>query len=144
MSSNSPALRLRIADSPLSRITFVFFAALALGALVHAWVRGYPWLAFGMAPLFTWLCWGLRHVPQRGAELSWSAGEWRLAVGGRALPIALEAGAVALPWVVFVPYRGAVCGRRCLWVYVDSVSPDDWRRLRVRIRLPDPGRGGRW
>ena len=141
---SSPALRLRIADSPLSRRTFLILALIGLGALGQAAARGYPWLAGALAPLLAWLCWGLRHVPLVGAELDWSRGEWRIAVGGSVVPVELATGAVALPWVVLFPYRCAASRGRYLWVFADSVAPEDWRRLRVRIRLRAPDRGARW
>ena len=142
--SNSPALRLQIADSPLSRLTFSFLIVIAFGTVWLAAARGYPLLACGLLPFLAFLCWGLRRVPQQGAELTWSKGQWQVSCEGGVKPIELTAGAVALPWVVYFPYRCSRQRRRCLWVFVDSVATEEWRRLRVRIRLPDPGPGARW
>ena len=141
--SNSPELRLQIADSPLRRRAYLLIIAVALAAPWQAADRGYPLLATALVPMLAWLCWGMRRVPFEGAQLSWRRGEWQLAERGKQRRAEVAPGAVALPWVVLLPLR--LAGDRCyLWVFVDSVPRDQWRRLRVRVRLPDPGRGVRW
>lgn len=144
-SLHSPALRLRIVDSPLGRRAFLYVAALALGIPWQLADRGHTVPALALAPLLTWLCWSLRRLPWCGASLSWRLGQWRLEVEGRELAITLAPGAVVLPWVLLFPFRFDGQGaRHYLWLFVDGVEARAWRRLRVRVRLPDPGRGARW
>lgn len=142
--SNSPALRLQIADSPLRRRAYICLVLLALGSLWYCAGRGYPLLAIALAPLLTWVCWSMPGACWQGAELCWRQGAWQLSVREQAHPVALLPGAVALPWVALVPFQLTVGGaRRWLWIFADSVPFEQWRRLRVRLRLPDPGRGAR-
>ena len=142
--SNSPTLRLPIADSPLRRRASLFVAVLALGALWYGAERGYPLLALALAPVVAWICWGLRRAPWHGAALSWRQGEWQLCARGQPRRVELLPGAVTLPWLALVPLRYCAGGsRHYLWIFADSVSPAQWRLLRVRLRLPDPGRGAR-
>ncbi len=143
--SNSPVLRLPIADSPQRRRAVTFAVLVACAALWQIGARGYPLAALALAPAMAWLLHGLLRAPWQGAELHWRGGAWTLRRDAGCLRLQVEPGAVALPWVVLLPFRAASGdgARQYLWIFADAVPREQWRRLRVRVRLPDPGRVGR-
>lgn len=109
---------------------------LGLGAV---WLSAWPWwgaLALSVA-LFAsgYRLWRVRR-PWR--ELQWGPGEsWRLDRGdGVPLRAVLDARASrSLPWWIWLAFRLDGGGRLgCLLPY-DSLSADDFRRLRARLRV---------
>jgi len=76
----------------------------------------------------------------RGSLLVWHRGTWELSgTAGRGI-LLLEGSHTPLPSVAHLAFRTVADGRPCsLWVFADSVEPDAWRRLRVRLALADSG-----
>jgi len=134
--SNSPALRLQAGKSPLRAALCGGLCLLGVYALWGVYTRGYPWLAMLLAPGVTGLLWRLGRDPVAGVELCWHRGVWTLERGGVRRPIAVTRRSTATPWVIclaFSDLSGASGGH--LWIYSDSVSGEQWRRLRVRLTL---------
>lgn len=125
--------------------------ALALLALQRA--GGLPWalrlaLAGGVL-LSAWLA--LRAERRRGEFLREAGEEWWLERGGRAGMVRLTR-ARTWRYLLVVEFAGEWQGRRWrehLVIWPDAVAPDDFRRLRVRLRCgplpgrPDPSTGKR-
>jgi hypothetical protein len=134
--SSSPAVQLRIGKS---RLRAVLYAALCVATLYALWgiyARGYLILAWLLAPLATGLLWRLRHDARVGVELCWQQGRWTLQQGTQQRVITLTRHSTATPWVIYLAFSELPTGHRGqLWLYADSTSAEQLRRLRVRLAL---------
>jgi len=146
MKKQSPILLLRPRRSPV--LAGAVLAMHGLGVLAM-WSSALPWVAALGASLALvaggMLAWrGI--LPAR--ELQWGAGEaWQLQwAEGRTLRAMLDAGASrSLPWWVTLAFRLEDGRRLTLMLPRDSLPPDDFRRLRSRLRVEAGGmaKGGR-
>jgi len=102
-------------------------------AVINVACRGYPffWL---LLPLLSIACYLNRRQPLAGAELVWQQGQWSLQADGERQLIDLQRGH-CLPWVTYLAWRDQVGGRGSLFLFSDSASHQQLRRLRVRLRL---------
>lgn len=134
-SSTSPALRLRIADSRRALALQLALFLCILSALVLVARDGRPELAMLLA-LYLFCCLPrLLGQPWVGTVVAWRGGQWSLDRGQGEEPVELMGGCRVTPWAVLLCFRdGAGCAGR-LWVLPDAVAADEWRRLRVRLRL---------
>ena len=134
--SSSPVLRLQIGKS---RLRAALHAALCCAAVYALWsigTRGYPLLALLLTPLSVVQLWRLRHDRMIGTELCWRQGCWLLQQGTRQQVIEPTARSIATRWVVYLAFRDVRSGRAGqLWLYADSTSTAQLRRLRVRVAL---------
>lgn len=74
-------------------------------------------------------------------ELRWQLGEWTLIEQGVARGIRPVSRSVLLPRVIWFAYQTLPIGKvDGFWVLADSLDRDDYRRLRVRLRLSLAGR----
>lgn len=134
--SNSPALHLRIADSPLRRLCQHLLALLCLGSLWLLARGGYPALACSLIAPTAYLLYQCWPQPLLGAGLGWRGGQWWLQRVGDEVMVQLLPGSVCLPWVVYLKWRELPSGRRGqLWLFADSVPGHELRQLRVRLTI---------
>jgi hypothetical protein len=84
------------------------------------------------------------HGSRRGARavvaLIWDqGGQWRLVQrDGKVLDVHLSHGACAHPRLLVLPFRTQSGHRLCVLIASDTVSADDLRRLRARLRCGLP------
>ncbi len=133
--SHSPALHLTIASSRRWRALQSLYLLAAAAALSVVGLEGRPALA-GLLGLV--LCCSLPRLfgqPTAGAILCWEAGRWLLDPWDGARPIQLCRNCRVTPWAVLLAWREPGGNRGRLWIFPDAVDPDEWRRLRVRLRL---------
>ena len=134
--SNSPSLRLAIADSAVRRALHCLFCLLVAAALWRLAQRGYPGTALVLSPLAALACWRLSSQPLVGAVLSWERGEWTLQQGGVARIVSLSPGHCVLPWLIYLAWDKSVdAPAASVFLFPDSARPDELRRLRVRLSL---------
>jgi hypothetical protein len=101
---------------------------------IHA--RGHGGIALLLAPLTLAILWRLRRDPMAGALLRWRKGCWTLQHAASLRIIDPTARSTATQWVVYLAFNDAAAGRSGhFWLYPDSVSREQWRRLRVRVNL---------
>lgn len=75
-----------------------------------------------------------------GMTLRWRSGSWCLQSVDQSMPVRLEAGSVAGPWVVLLVLRNVHTGDRLrLIVFPDSTTMQAMRQLRVRLRIERSG-----
>ncbi|HEY6131439.1 MAG TPA: protein YgfX [Halioglobus sp.] len=134
--STSPALELKIGKS---RLRALLYAASCLVNIYTLWllsVRGHIPLAVLLMFPVTCLLWRLRRDPMEGLELRWQRGTWTLEHAGVRRVIAPTARSAVTPWVIYLPFSDLSAGSRgYLWLFVDSLSTVQLRRLRVRLTL---------
>ena len=132
---NSPALHLQIGDSRRARVLQLaqFTCALFAPALIA--LEGRPALAMLLA--LTLFCALPRLVgqPWAGSVVVWRAGQWSLDRGQGLEPVAVTGGSRVTRWAVLWCWCNGAGERGRLWILPDAVSADEWRRLRVRLRL---------
>lgn len=131
--STSPTLHLTIADSSRYRYCQWLGCLTMMLAVINVACRGYPffWLLLPLLPI---ACYLNRRQPLAGAELGWQQGQWSLQADGERQLIDLQRGH-CLPWVTYLAWRDQVGGRGSLFLFSDSASHQQLRRLRVRLRL---------
>ncbi|TGD74655.1 hypothetical protein E4634_05495 [Mangrovimicrobium sediminis] len=134
--STSPALNLRIADSPSRRrwlLLFGLLGAVHLGGI--AWTLESPWPLLALPVFFTYL-WQTLRDPLVGVELRWRAGRWSLGScdDGDGIEMTPERWHL-LPWVTYLAWRDGAGARGQAWLFADSASAQALRRLRVRLAL---------
>jgi hypothetical protein len=121
--SSSPALHLRIGES---RLRSTLYYALCLACVYALWLvftRGYVVLVVLLIPLVA-------------VELCWRQGRWTLERAGVHRVIVPTRRSTATPWVIYLAFSDLSAGRGgYLWLYADSASKDQLRRLRVRLTL---------
>lgn len=134
--STSPSLRLRIGKS---RLRVVLYGALCLVTACALWslfARGYPHLLFLLTPPVAVLLWRLRTDPMSGVELCWRQGLWTLERAGVERIILISRRSSAMPWWIYLGFNDLTAGSAGhIWLYVDSASRQQLRRLRVRLTL---------
>ena len=134
--SNSPSLRLRIADSRIHRVLHGLLCLLLVAGLCLLSLRGYPLAGLLLLPAVGWGCRQLARQHLAGACISWQLGEWMLEQGGSRCPITLRPGSTCLPWVIHLAWVEAASERRgAVFLFADSAAAEDLRRLRVRLTL---------
>ncbi len=134
--STSPALNLRIADSPSRRRWLLLFGLLGAAYFAYiAWTLASAWPLPGLPVLLAYL-WRARRDPLAGTELRWRAGHWSLVSGdnGDCAGIIPQRWHL-LPWVTFLAWRDSAGGRGRAWLFADSGAAAELRRLRVRLAL---------
>lgn len=136
MRKQAPILLLRPRPS---RATSVVIAGMHGLGLVAVWLSAWPWwgaLALSVALFASGIrLWRMR-LPLH--ELQWGPGEsWRLDRGeGEPLRALLDARASrSLPWWIWLAFRLDGGGRLGCLLPLDSLPADDFRRLRVRLRV---------
>ncbi|MDG2047670.1 MAG: hypothetical protein P8J79_10685 [Halioglobus sp.] len=86
------------------------------------------------------LLWLLRRNPMLGAELCWRKGRWTLKRNGILREIFPSRRSTMLPSLIYIAFTdkaGDSAGH--IWLYGDSVSHNQLRRLRVRLTLLQQG-----
>ena len=72
----------------------------------------------------------------RGAELCWRKGRWTLKRDGIIREISPSRRSTMLPWLVCIAFTDiAEDSAGHIWLFSDSVSQDQLRRLRIRLTL---------
>ncbi len=134
--SNSHSLRLEIASSRIYRIWHSVFCLLAAASLWRLAQRGYPTTALLLSPASVWCCWRLACQPLVGAVISWQRGEWQLQQGTVLRTVGLARSHTVLRWVIYLAWSGpAGAPAGAVFLFPDSASADELRRLRVRLTL---------
>lgn len=136
MRKQAPILILRPRRSPVLTMGILVIHVLGVLAL---WLSSLPALAaLGVSLTLlasAMLAWnGMQQVK----ELQWGAGEtWRLVLaGGKPRRALLDVHASrSLPWWVTLAFRLEGGGRLSVMLPRDSLPADDFRRLRVRLRV---------
>lgn len=145
MTSFSPAWVVELATRPSRFQQCLTLALHALALLALQQAEGLPWplrlvLAGGVV-LSAAL--GVRSERRRGEFLREAGDEWWLECRGRSGMVKLSR-ARTWRYLVVAEFEGEWQGRRRrehLVLWPDAVAPDDFRRLRVRLRCgPVPGR----
>ena len=135
-SSSSPALHLRIAKSLLRARLFGALCLVTACALGAIYSRGYPLLAILLMPLVSGLLWRLRQCAMEGAILCYRQGEWTLLQGDTRRQIDLTQRSTSTLWVIYLAFRELPSRRTGqIWLFKDSSSAEELRRLRVRVAL---------
>lgn len=133
---NSPALRLNIGRS---RLHCILHGLLCVCVALCLWCiarRGYPLLAVSLLPLSGLCCWQLARQRMCGATLCWQSGEWTLLQGNILRRVCVGTRGVCLPWLIFLTWQELPGRQRHrLWLFPDSATAEDLRRLRVRLTL---------
>ncbi len=108
-------------------------------ALVALWLAALPWwlaaLGSGGLLLSTWMTW---HQPLPLRSLQWGQdGLWQLdmAQGGWMVARLDARGCRSLPWWVFLAFRLDDGRRLGVTLAADSLSKDEFRRLRARLKV---------
>ena len=134
--SSSPALHLRIGESWLRTALYYTFCLICVYALWLIFTRGYVVLVVLLILLVTGLLWHLRCDPLVGVELRWCRDRWTLERAGVQRVIVPTRRCTATPWVIYLAFSDQSAGHGGhLWLYADSASRDQLRRLRVRLTL---------
>jgi len=99
-------------------------------------LRGYSLLALSLLPVAGLGCWRLALEPMSGATLCWQRGQWLIERGSSSVAIAIHRGSSSLPWLIYLAWTELPTGRKGkLWLFADSASAGELRRLRVRLKL---------
>ena len=134
--SNSPSLRLVIADSTIRRVLHCLLCLLAAASLARLAQRGYPSTSLTLLPLAALCCWHLASQPLVGAVIGWERGEWTLQEGEVARVVTLARSRCVFPWLIYLGWQqSADAPAGSVFLFPDSARPDDLRRLRVRLSL---------
>ena len=134
--SNSPSLRLTIADSVVRRALHCLFCLLVTATFWRLAQRGYPGTALVLSPLAALACWRLSSRPFVGAVISWERGEWTMQQNGVVRIVSLAPGHCVLPWLIYLAWDKSVdAPAASVFLFPDSARPDELRRLRVRLSL---------
>ena len=135
-SSNSPALRLEIAESRVHSLLLLATCIASLGALYLLCERGYAVLAALLLPCAAATLFRCHRDALAGSWLIWREGHWSLRTGREEVPIELVPPSQALPWAIYLVWREIPAGgRRRAWLFSDCAPREGLRRLRVRLRL---------
>lgn len=134
--SNSPALHLSVGSSRVRLGLYLALCLCTLFALYLLYVRGYPLLASGLAPMLCMLLLRGVRAPPPGFQVRWRQGLWELGPEGALRPVCISAASTCLPWVIYLAWKEQPEGRRSgLWLFADSVPAAQLRQLRVRLAL---------
>jgi hypothetical protein len=135
--SNSSTLRLVIGRSRYRIILHALLCVCVGVAAMRIYSRGYPLLALSTLPAACLLLWQLYRQPLVGTIIRWQQGSWSVEHGASPEVVSIGSSSVALPWGVYLAWQELlpVGGRRSVWLFADSVSPEQLRRLRVRLAL---------
>jgi hypothetical protein len=135
--SLSPALRLQIADSRARRLGFIALVVFYLLTGCLCAHRGYPELALVFAGCGALVLPGIGRHRWAGTQVTWRRGIWSLEVQGQRRTVEVLPTSLALPWVIYLALRDQPLGRSYyLWLFNDSATAQELRKLRVRLRLP--------
>jgi hypothetical protein len=103
---------------------------------MRVYFRGYPLLALLILPPACLLLWQLYRQPLVGAIIRWQQGIWSIEHGADPEIVSIGSNSATLPWGVYLAWQALLAGRRrSAWLFADSVSPEQLRRLRVRLAL---------
>lgn len=134
--SSSPELHLQIGDSRLRRWSLAALLACLVLALGLIFYTGYPVIASALSTCALCLLPALWRNPSRGLRLRWRQGQLALGRGDALTPVELLPCTACLPWGVYLCWRDPAGGSRAgCWLFVDSLSAEDLRRLRFAILL---------
>jgi len=134
--SNSPSLRLVIADSRAGRVLHALFLLVVLYSLFRLSQRGYPLLAVTLLPAVALCCWRLARQRYAGACIIWERGEWSIERGGGCRRVGIHPGSTCLSWVIYLAWVDLATGRRdSVFLLPDSATAQQLRGLRVRLAL---------
>ncbi|TVP91211.1 MAG: NifU family protein [Thioalkalivibrio sp.] len=155
--SSAPPLRLALgSDRVLTALAALALAGIAIAVVVHTFLFSGPWLA--ILALFAAVLaagWTYRlRMPQWDWLGCDAEGEWWLATRAglreeRRLPIRVGPDSRVGAWLVVLVWSAPDNGRcGVLWVPWWRMAPEDFRRLRARLRWPldvpgKPGLGAR-
>lgn len=137
--SNSPELRLRIAESRYPRLFLLVLVCLHLANLCllgRSGASGWALAALCLTSLACYCVAALQYRRRRRQRrvLGWRQGQWWLA--GESGPRPIEPLRWhCLPWCTYLAWREADGRRGDLWLFADSAPRDEQRRLRVRLTL---------
>lgn len=136
MHNQAPILLLRPRRSPALASGILVMHGLGVLAL---WLSALPWpAALGLSLILVAsarLAW---YEMQRVRELQWGAGAtWRihLADGQVRRALLMVPASRSLPWWVMLAFQLEGGGRLSVMLPRDSLSADDFRRLRARLRV---------
>ena len=134
--SSSPTLRIRLVESRLRAAGHGVLSILLCCALYAVYELGYILCSVVVLPLAVSLLWLLRRDPHAGTVLCWEGGVWSLENAGRRQVIEPGRRCVVTPFVIYLSYSSlAERYSGGLWLYVDSLSRQEQRQLRVRLAL---------
>jgi hypothetical protein len=134
--SNSPSLRLLIADSAICRLLYCLLCLLVAASLWRLAQRGYPLTALALLPLAGVCCRRLASRPLAGALIRWERGEWTLQQGGICRTLCFARSHCVFPWLIYLAWNKSLDAPAVsMFLFPDSARPDELRRLRVRLCL---------
>jgi hypothetical protein len=134
--SGSPALHLKIGKSRLRALLYGALCLVTVYALWGIYARGYPIPALLLGVLAASLLWRLRDDCLVGTELRWQQGCWTLQQGTEQRRISLTQRSTTTRWVIYLAFSELPSGPGGqIWLYADSSSVEQLRRLRVRVAL---------
>lgn len=134
--STSPALRLIVGNSRVRLCLYALLCLCCATALYLLFARGYLLPCLGLLPPVVWLLLCLRREPMVGATLAWRQGTWTMQHGPAVRPVRLLPASACLPGLIYLAWRELPGGERGdLWLFPDSASAEQLRRLRLRLLL---------
>ncbi|CAA0087970.1 Uncharacterised protein [Halioglobus japonicus] len=134
--SNSPNLHLRVGKSRLRDLLYGALCFSTVCALTALYSRGYALAALLLIPMASGLLWRLRHDAMAGAELCYQQGVWDLQQSGVRRRISLSKRSTSTSGVIYLAFVEQPSGRTgAIWLFRDSSSAEQLRRLRVRLAL---------
>ena len=105
-------------------------------AMWGVYMRGYPKLSLVLVLPVVLQLTGLWRDRSVGCNVCWRRGLWSLQRHGSECFIALSKRCTVTPWIVYLAFTELPSGpAQDLWLFVDSVSREEWRQLRVRLAL---------
>ena len=133
---SSPTLRLRIGKSRLRTTLYAVLCLVVIVALGLLYVGSYGVLVVVLSLPVAILLWHLKNDRMVGLELSWRQGIWALERDGVQRAIATGKRSMSTPWVTCLAVTDlSGCPAGYLWIFADSASSQQLRRLRVRLTL---------
>ena len=134
--SSSRTLHLSSGDSPIRRCLHGALGLALLFAHYLLYTEGYSLLTGLLLPFTGVTLLRLRQRHARCCRVQYGAERWTVMRGGTHRAVRVLPCSVCLPWVVYLAWRELPEGRRdSLWVFVDTLSPQELRYLRLRLAL---------
>lgn len=134
--STSPALRLIVGNSSVRCYLYAVLCLCGAAALYLLYARGYPLLCSVLLPPVVCLLLRLRRDPMVGSIVQWRQGIWTMERAQAVHVVRVLPQSACLPWVIYLAWRELPGGKRGdLWLFPDSASAEQLRRLRVRLSL---------
>ncbi len=134
--SSLPTLHLLIVRSRIQRTLWCLLSVACFAALTLLFLRGHFSLAVIASVFFSYKLGVLWRDDADALALSWRGSALAVGIPGDERAQRLLYANITLSWAIYceiAPYGGSKA--RGLWVFRDSLSARDYRRLRVRMTI---------